>query len=123
MIIFGRKFIKKTVLELFLKDFENDIFFSDLVQYLIVFFIKKLILFINLNFPRMEILKGLMEAQFDFNLGLLPIVEEMSVEELRQDPTGIDVEGHRYWVQVRETAAMIFFLLFQQYLFFPPPCA
>ena len=49
---------------------------------------------------RIHILKGLMEAQFDWNIKLKDTIDEMTIEEMRQEPTGRDADGQNYWVQV-----------------------
>ena len=49
---------------------------------------------------RLEILKNLMESQFDWNERIRMLVDDLPVEKLRCEPTGTDIEGKIYWTQV-----------------------
>ena len=54
---------------------------------------------ISLNL-RLEILKNLMESQFDWNERIRMLCDDLPVEALRNEPTGKDIEGKIYWTQV-----------------------
>ena len=49
---------------------------------------------------RLELLKGLMESQFDWNELVRALVDDLPVEALRNEPTGKDIDGNIYWTQV-----------------------
>ena len=49
---------------------------------------------------RLEILKTLMESQFDWNERIRMLVDDLPAETLRYEPTGRDIDGKIYWTQV-----------------------
>lgn len=53
---------------------------------------------------RLEILKNLMESQFDWNERIRMLVDDLPVEALRHEPTGKDIEGKIYWTQIDDHA-------------------
>jgi len=53
---------------------------------------------------RLEILKNLMESQFDWNERIRMLVDDLPVETLRIEPTGTDIEGKIYWTQIDDHA-------------------
>jgi len=53
---------------------------------------------------RLEILKNLMESQFDHNERIRMLVDDLPVEALRREPTGTDIEGKIYWTQIDDHA-------------------
>ena len=52
---------------------------------------------------KLELLKVLMESQFDWNELVRALVEDLPVEALRNEPSGRDIDGQRYWTQVTIT--------------------
>lgn len=50
---------------------------------------------------KLEMLKVLMESQFDWNELVRALVDDLPVEAMRNEPTGKDIEGQRYWTQVK----------------------
>ena len=55
---------------------------------------------VSLNI-RLDILKHLMESQFEWNEPLRFLVDDLPVEVLRNEPTGRDIHGKTYWTQAR----------------------
>ena len=49
---------------------------------------------------KLEMLKVLMESQFDWNELVRALVDDLPVEAMRNEPTGKDIDGQRYWTQV-----------------------
>lgn len=49
---------------------------------------------------KLEILKTLMESQFDWNERIRVLVDDLPAEILRYEPTGRDIDGKIYWTQV-----------------------
>ena len=49
---------------------------------------------------RLDILKHLMESQFEWNEPLRFLVDDLPIENLRIQPTGQDINGMTYWTQV-----------------------
>ena len=54
---------------------------------------------LNVN-VKLEILRGLLEAQFEWNENLRKVIDDLPTEALRNEPTGRDIEGNLYWTQV-----------------------
>jgi len=53
---------------------------------------------------RLDILKHLMESQFEWNEPLRFLVDDLPIEALRIEPTGRDINGMTYWTQIDEVA-------------------
>ena len=56
---------------------------------------------------KLEILKGLFEAQFEWNDNLRKVIDDLPTEALRNDPTGRDIEGNFYWTQVNYNRCLV----------------
>jgi len=53
---------------------------------------------------RLDILKHLMESQFEWNEPLRFLVDDLPIDNLRIQPTGQDINGMTYWTQIDEVA-------------------